>query len=393
MSMKRKVIISKDAMCREYLPLYGNSYWAGKTPNLDELAAKGTVFRRHYAAAPSTVMSFFSMCTGLFAHETDYEMYERAHIPFEGETIFTKAKKLGYTESHIIWGELWSVLPQYFDYFREDVQQHYLKNISQPVGPHYNHTHELQPDKEKEENTLAMVEAEVRSIFEGADNVFLWLHLPHVINGRVAYGSDMDLFDRYIGMIRKYVPDEDIVITADHGNMNGHRGKLGYGYDLHNAAIGIPLITPRIDGLSECQINTSNADLFGLVFKGEITERQFVYSDSAYRAQKHRKLAILCDDYKYVYYKQSGKEELYDLTFDPNEEFSIYEDILYDVDRKIHMQIREEFFHADWPAVRRMRQMLHEEKERLWQKGSLRVVLKSNLKDFVRPLYEVLRRK
>lgn len=391
--MKRKVILSKDALCREYLPLHGNTYWAGKTPNLDELAAKGTVFRNHFVSAPSTVMSFFSMCTGLFNHETDYEMYEKAHIPFEGETIFSKAKELGYTECHLIWDETWKTMSHYIDYYRDDVKQHLIKDLGQPVGPHFKHTHVLEPDKEKEENTLAAVEAEVRSILEGADDVFLWVHLPHVINGRVAYGSDIDLFDRYVGMIRKYVPDEDIIITADHGNMNGRRGKLGYGFDVHNAAIAVPLITPRINDLTEYEGNTSNADLFGLVFKGEITQRRFVYCDTAYRAQKHRTLAIMCDSYKYVYHKKTGKEELYDLAVDPNEEFSLFDDMLYDVDRKLHMQIREEFFHPDWPAVRRMRQTLREEKERLWRNGSLRVVIKSNLKDLVRPLYVVLTRK
>ena len=45
-------LLSKDCMSCESLPIYGNKYW--KTPNIDELANKGTVFRRHYAAGGST---------------------------------------------------------------------------------------------------------------------------------------------------------------------------------------------------------------------------------------------------------------------------------------------------------------------------------------------------
>ena len=64
------LLLTKDAFCKEYLPLYGNKIWAGKTPNIDELAAKGMVFNRHYTAAPSTVMAFRAMSTGRFAYES-----------------------------------------------------------------------------------------------------------------------------------------------------------------------------------------------------------------------------------------------------------------------------------------------------------------------------------
>ena len=37
----------------------------GVTPNIDELAKKGTVFNRHYTAAASTAMAFTSMATEL----------------------------------------------------------------------------------------------------------------------------------------------------------------------------------------------------------------------------------------------------------------------------------------------------------------------------------------
>ena len=33
--------ITKDALNRGYLPLYGNEYWEGQTPNMDYLADKG----------------------------------------------------------------------------------------------------------------------------------------------------------------------------------------------------------------------------------------------------------------------------------------------------------------------------------------------------------------
>lgn len=37
------VLLSKDILMPAYLPIYGNKYW--ETPNIDELASKGTVFK------------------------------------------------------------------------------------------------------------------------------------------------------------------------------------------------------------------------------------------------------------------------------------------------------------------------------------------------------------
>lgn len=90
--MKNIVIISKDAMCTDYLPVYGNSFF--KTPNIDELARKGTVFLNHYTAAPSTVMSFYSMVTGRYAHETKYELYQKKFEKIEQDTWFKKLKTM-----------------------------------------------------------------------------------------------------------------------------------------------------------------------------------------------------------------------------------------------------------------------------------------------------------
>jgi len=58
------ILLTKDAFCTDYLPPYGNVYWAGKTPNMDELASKGTIFTNYFTAAPSSAMSYLSMFTG-----------------------------------------------------------------------------------------------------------------------------------------------------------------------------------------------------------------------------------------------------------------------------------------------------------------------------------------
>ena len=69
------IFITKDAFCKDYLPCYGNQYWSGHTPNIDKLVENGSVFRKYYTGAPSTVMSNMCMFTGLYAHESELSRY------------------------------------------------------------------------------------------------------------------------------------------------------------------------------------------------------------------------------------------------------------------------------------------------------------------------------
>lgn len=381
--MSKIVLISKDAMCTDYLPIYGNKIW--KTPNIDELAEKGTVFYNHYTAAPSTVMSFYSMATQIWPYETKYEMYEQIHEVYKGETLFSKLKAQGY-ECHLVYDEEWNVLLKYYDYFRDDVKIHDLYGLRQGVGSHYIHEGFLKPDDEKAQKAYNTTTKVIDEILNKSNDVFLWIHFPHVFNGRVSYGSDIELLDKYVGYIRTLVPDDCIFISADHGNANGHKGTICYGFDVYQPSVRIPLITPKINNMSTYSGLTSNVDLYSILMK-QIPNRKFIYIDTAYRAQQHRKLAIVYDHYKYIYNKQNNTEELYDLDFDPTEEFSIIEDYIYDKDRKINAPSRELYYYPDWDSLPEVRKLLRDEKNRIWRNGSFRVVLKSNIKDIIRPIY------
>lgn len=99
------LILSKDAQCRDYYHFYGERTGQMPTPNIDALVEQGTVFMNHYTAAASTMMSFYSMALGIFAHETNIQMYERCHQKYEGETMFTRLKDIGYDECHMIWDD------------------------------------------------------------------------------------------------------------------------------------------------------------------------------------------------------------------------------------------------------------------------------------------------
>ncbi len=348
------LLLTKDAMCTDYLPCYGNQYWKGKTPNLDELVEKGTLYTRFYTAAPSSNMSYLAMSTGKYPYELDISTYVHLTKDYEGVTLFDRAKERGFS-CHILWDDAWTPDIAYCRCYGEGTVFHPISGLRQGVGSHYKHEGFLVPDDSKVENSLRMLREEMNLISSADESVFLWIHLPHVINGRVSFGGDIDVFDDVIGMMREYFRDDCIFISADHGNMNGHEGVLGYGFDGREDEIRIPLITPRRNDLNVCDALMCNIDMFEIVFESAVLERTLVFSDTAYYGQDHRILSILKGKYKYVYHKKDGTEELFDLSWDPKEQFSLMSDLYYDKAREESYPAREHYFYDSWnelPAIR-----------------------------------------
>lgn len=370
--MRNILYISKDVLCKSYLPLYGNKII--KTPNIDELAGKGTVFMRHYTGAPSTVMSNICMCTGEFAYEGELKTYSLTHKKYPGETMFDKAESLGY-ECHIIWDTSWIIddvpVMDVYDCYGRDTKIHYV-DLRQAVGPHSTQMGKLTDDPERTEKTIEKLMDEVGSVFrECADKpLFLWIHLPHVLAGRTGYGEDIEDYDKIIGLLRGSFDDDRIYISADHGNMNGVKGKWGYGFYVYEPSIAIPLITPRIDGRERVEGITCNIDMYDILFENKIKEHEYIYSDSAFYTQAHRKLAIVSDRYKYIYNKEYDTEELYDLIYDPHEDFNLIADYGYDEHRGKKYSLREVYFYPGWDEAAGMRDVMRERKKAIWRDAS-----------------------
>lgn len=363
------LLLTKDAMCTAYLPCYGNRYWKGKTPNLDELVEKGTLYTRFYTAAPSSNMSYLAMSTGKYPYELDIQAYVHLTKDYDGVTMFDRAKARGYA-CHILWDDAWTPDIAYCRCYGVDTVFHPIAGLRQGVGSHYKHEGFLVPDDAKVENSLRMLREEMDNISATDESVFLWIHLPHVINGRVGFGGDIDVFDDIVGMMREYFSDDHIYISADHGNMNGHGGVLGYGFHGGEDEIRIPLITPRRNGLAVCDALMSNIDMYSIVFEGKIPERDHIFSDTAYYGQDHRILNIIKGKYKYVYHKADGREELFDLFWDPHEQFSLMSDMHYDQARKDSYPSREHYFYDSWDALPAVREEFRALKASMWRELS-----------------------
>ena len=376
----RFVLITKDATCKSYLSIYGNKYV--KMPNLEALAAKGTVFNRFYTAAPSTAMSFISFSTQKYPYQTKHKTYVK-FTEQEKDTIFDKLYSQGY-DCHIIWEEKWVAMAKDYSQCYGEHSKFHLIHINQIVGPHNHCEGQLLCDDNIAKETLLKIRKEIQSVCkETQGKLFLWIHLPHVLLGRNCYGSDQDMFDNIIGYLREFFGDDAVYVSADHGNMNGKKGKVGYGFDVYQSAICIPLVTPRINNLSEYNAPLSNIHIMDLL-KGDIPHDEFVYSDTAYYAQPHRKLAIIHNNYKYIYNKLTGLEELYDVDYDPEEQCNIISRKIMDVDRHVLTPLDQVYFYPYWDRVDAELKLLRAEFNRIWRTETKKMHIVNKVKQYMK---------
>ena len=372
--MDQIILISKDVLRQDNFSCYGNKVF--NTPNIDDLAKNGTIFRHHYTAAPSSAMAYTCMFSGLFAHELKRKKYTEVKSFDQCPTLFQILQQKGYS-CDIIWDKSWFKLAYKFSkvYGSKATKFHNL-DIGQKVGPHKIDVSKIDP-KEKEKS-LQLILKTVDSLLD-KDKLFTWIHLPHVIKGCTGYGSNIDLFDFFIGEIRKRFSDNSIYITADHGHMNIEKGIPVYGFHVYEGSIKIPLITPRINGIDEVTYPTSNIQLKDIILNNQLEKREFIYSDSQYYLQENRKLAIIKNNYKYIYNKRNKSEELYDIQFDPNENVNLLIDKFYDRNRFKYYNLEEIYYYPFWGNIPDIYHELKNEKDRIWKEGNLIEVVSNKI--------------
>ena len=389
--MRNIIFISKDALNINSIPVYGNKFW--KTPNMDRIAGKGTVFNRHYTAAPSTAMAFTAMAIGDYCYTTNRKRYKNEE-GINGNTLFDKIYDKGY-ECHIVWDDTYTSFARtHFGCSGLNTEIHSLKQIKSFHTKHKRGVFDnLAFDDDETEKAIEMIQRELESIKNNAqrDGIFLWMHLPHIMRGRHSYGSDIDVYDRIIGIAAEIFGDDDIFISADHGHMNGVKGKYRYGYDVEEDAIKIPLIAPKINGADTIDFPTSTIQMFDILFNREVKPLEYVMSETAYYAQAKRKLAVVRGKYKYCYSKEDKKEFLYDLEFDPHENLNLVYPEIYDTDRHLWHSAELVFYYPYLDEAQRTLAELRKIKEEMWRNGNFIEEVYDKLLHRVKMLYDRIR--
>ncbi len=357
-------LLTKDCMACESLPVYGNKYW--NTPNIDELAAKGTVFYKHYTAGASTAMALSAMLSGHYPYEfKNRKIYIKVE-PSEYPSVFDDMQKKGY-ECHLIWDAFW--METAWKFIREfgDERKTTIHNLS--IAQHTGHNtreNHITRNNEFLEKTYKQIYETLESIDLGKKQ-FIWMHLPHILKGRKSWMDDMDVFDNIVGYVRRLVGDDNIFISTDHGHMNMHKGIAGYGFHVYEPIVHIPLITPRIDGISEVNDLTCNIDLPKLLTERKIIKRKYAIAETTYYAQPKRKLAVITERFKYIYNKSDKSEELYDLKWDPEENYNILKYDYYDKDRKKRIVYEELYFYPYKDEALKELPRLRQIKNEIWR--------------------------
>lgn len=384
------ILLSKDATLPEYFGVYGSKY--NLTPNIDEIANKGTKFNRHYAVAPSTAMSFIGMFTAKYPHETPYAFYGEVANKAKN-TLFDILHNNGY-ECHLFWSKNYiKMADKYSKCYGDNTIRHEGFFFNQKCG--FNSEKKWEETIRDDRVSVEFIE-KILSEIDKIDlnkKLFIWIHMPHCIKGRKSYGDDIDIFDRLVGEMRKRFGDKSIYITADHGHMNGFKGITGYAFDVYEPAIRIPLITPRIDNLTEVNFPTSNVQLSDIILNNRIEKKEYVISDTKYYAQKGRKTAIISNNFVYIYSRKKPHEELYDLDLDPNQNINLLSKNIYkDKNRKINVDRRQLIFYPYWDDIDDKLEFFRKIKKTFWKKGGFWQEATISLKKWMLNIYSKIKR-
>jgi arylsulfatase A-like enzyme/Tfp pilus assembly protein PilF len=347
--IKNLILISIDTCRPDYLSCYG--YPRKTTPNIDNLAKKGTLFKNVIASVPLTLPSHSTMLTGTnppyhgVHGNQDYKL---------GQSNVTLAEILH--EHNFITGAIVSSFVMDSQFGLAQGFDTYGDRFENP----FNFTG-VDERKAEETSKFALEYLDKNR----NEKFFLFLHYydPHFIyNPPEPFASDFadNLYageiaytDYWIGKVIEKLKKLGlynstlIIITSDHGEMLGEHGENTHGYYIYQSAIKVPLIIRlpgqttgrRVDtpvGLvdivptiySLLGINPSltlhGQDISRFFKKNEDSEKQqrYFYCESMTPTQYGctALLGVVNDQWKYI---QAPRAELYDVKKDPFENHNL----------------------------------------------------------------------
>lgn len=268
------ILISIDTIRADHLGAYG--YKRATTPNIDALAAEGTLFDNGWAHAPSTRYSIPALLTGRHPLKVRYKPIgnQWPGLSDDNLTIAEVMKSQGLTTGAIL--NYW-----YFDANRKMNQgfDHYdnqNKRLHKAVGGKGPAKTSGSSSKEQTDKAISYVDTHSQERF------FLWVHYydPHFDyeehEGITRFGSakidkydhEIAFTDSHIGRLLDHLRKQGlydktvIVLTGDHGEGFGEHGIDLHGYHLYAAQTKVPLVI-RVPGVepSRVEMPASHVDI------------------------------------------------------------------------------------------------------------------------------------
>lgn len=347
------ILISVDTLRADHLGCYG--YKAQPTPNIDRLAAGGTLFSQVSAQVPLTLPSHVSLFTSRYPFRTQVKDNGEQLAP-GAVTLARQLKAMGYRTAAFVGGfplDRRFGLAQGFDVY--DSPFDLRKKAGGDTG-----------------DIKRPAEAVIRSATRWMEKnsgapFFVFLHLydlhtpydlPRALQSRfrgASYASELAYVDETLGNFWKFLDDRGLfdrsllIFTSDHGEGLGEHGESTHGYFIYQSTLHVPLIfhwpkgslrySAKVELPSELiQVAPSIIQFAGGKVPPEMEGKVLatrvagqarpdevpIYSESDY-ASRHFNCSplrsIRLGSYKYI---DAPKPELYELDRDPSERHNIY---------------------------------------------------------------------
>jgi arylsulfatase A-like enzyme len=260
------LLVTIDTLRADHVGTYG--YRRPTTPNLDRLAAEGTVFLNGWAHAPSTRYSMPAIATGRWpsAIEWDESIWWPRIAPSQ-RMIAQSMKSLGYTTA-----AFYAYL-----YFNRADRRGFERSVD-----YYDdtcaalHVNVNGPAESVGSSSRQMADKGIAFLREhGQEKFFLWMHFydPHLNYERHPEApnwgnAQADLYDgeiwfadlhfgrvldelRALGLWEKTA----ILVVGDHGESLGEHGIVAHGYHLYSPHTKVPFII-KVPGLPVQRLDT-----------------------------------------------------------------------------------------------------------------------------------------
>lgn len=386
---KNILILLFDGLPAYRMKLYGGMV---KTPCIEQMAREGTCYMNVISAAPSTAMAFTSIFTGLFPHEFGRRSYtnEDSGLPIGTVSLFEALESQGYTTC-IQWSEdmetanpvkyrvnAWSGAKVQFRHFGR-----HFHNLSAIVG-----------------GQIYQCDQVLKTCDDLPEPWFLFVRFNPVVGVKFRGISDKttkmkcdDVIYEADHLIEKVLqnrpPGTEIYLVSDHGHMHGEQGIWGYAFNLCEGTLRVPLIYSDCDSNKGERIDEliSLINLKNIVLKKPLRKTKYLYADTAYADQWHRKTMVRKGHWKYVFHRDGWpvREQLFDLSGDPFEMINLAQENYSDPYRDGRPKgdtadseyspsglalegkpIWDILPRTDWKKVRAIHKELSEERKRIW---------------------------
>ncbi len=275
--VNRVLLVTLDTVRADALKCYGFEVLSAQTPNLDNLAAQGTLFRRATCQIPATLTSHTSMMTGRLPRSTGVR-FASDRVPEDIVTLAEVCRNHGFSTAAFISSAVLSKtfgLAQGFDTYEDlseakegqeaersanettDLALEWLarQSTDKPVflWVHYYDAHSpYEPLPEDDvfgpENYDGPIDGSAEQVTALVASEGAGLDAADLARLRALYLGEMNRVDREFGRLLQGFDEASgdatrvVVAVSDHGENLGEGGRFFHGADLFETCMHVPLI-------------------------------------------------------------------------------------------------------------------------------------------------------